>query len=219
MCATDNYRRTICRGLFCERDRHESTDARPPSAFPRSYWGVYVSTVSNLIDNLFWAPTSELLRRTSLPWPFDWRDGSSKFAAVPTIPVEVSEFFTECATESAARECREMKNCSSNEIIRFVRDAPREDNESPSGRSLPCLPSFGHDKNVISRADCSFVLRIRIQKWIQSPPAYFPVDARIRGPPRHPRLCLFPRDTSRRDNGSFPFLRRRRRNREWKSVR
>lgn len=36
-------------------------------------------------------------------------------------------------------------------------------------------------------------------------PAYFPATERIRGP-RVNRLCLFPRDTSRRDNGSFPFL-------------
>lgn len=56
-----------------------------------------------------------------------------------------------------------------------------------------------------TRTDCSFVLQIRIQKWIQSSPAYFPATARIRGA-RVSRLCLFPRDTSRRDNGSFPFL-------------
>lgn len=55
------------------------------------------------------------------------------------------------------------------------------------------------------RTDCSFVLQIRIQKWIQSLPAYFPATARIRGPSVS-RLCLFPRDTSQRDNGSFPFL-------------
>lgn len=41
----------FCRSeLLGERERHESTDARP-LAFPRSYWAYSVS-VSNLIDNL-----------------------------------------------------------------------------------------------------------------------------------------------------------------------
>jgi len=53
LCATDNYRTICVGGLFSERDRHESTGARPPPAFPRTILlGVYVSTVSNLIDNL-----------------------------------------------------------------------------------------------------------------------------------------------------------------------
>lgn len=78
----------------------------------------------------------------------------------------------------------------------------------PSETSL--FAGFARGKNVIhtrarARAGSSFVLQIRIQKWIQSSLAYFPAIARIRGPTVS-RLCLFPRDMSRRDNGSFPFL-------------
>lgn len=80
LCATDNYRRTICRSLFCEREWHESTDARPPlAAFPRSYWAcIRKRTVSNLIDNLLGSHVEKLPRRTTR-----FRDrrttGSSKF--------------------------------------------------------------------------------------------------------------------------------------------
>lgn len=82
----------------------------------------------------------------------------------------------------------------------------RYNNESPSG-SLALSSSRARQKrHSYLRAGCSFVLQIRIQKWIQSLPRVLSGHRANPRARRQPRLCLFPRDMSQRDNGSFPFL-------------